>query len=231
MHLTNEEIREKIYALQDVAYRDFQKGLVPSLSEDRFIGVRTDPLKKLAKELLKMGGYEDFLVTLPHYYFDEDQLHAFIISEIKDYDECVGRVTEFLPYVNNWATCDQLNPAVFKKNKNKLMEFIDLGLSSDHTYTVRFCIRMLMSHYLDKDFNEGYLEKVAKTDTSDYYLSMMVAWYFATALVKQYEKTIPYIENNRLDATTHNRAIRKALESFRTPEDVKNYLRTLKRQA
>ena len=207
--MIKEEIRRKLFSLQDIKYRDFQAKLIPGKAAEVMIGVRTPERRKRAKEL---GGREDigeFLADLPHEYFDEDQLHAFIISGMKDYRECMEEVCRFLPYVDNWATCDQMSPKVFKKHRPALANQADRWLDSDETYTVRFGIGMLMEHFLDEDFDLKYPERIAGLRSDEYYVNMMIAWYFATALAKQYDAIIPYIENKRLDIWTHNKAFRK----------------------
>lgn len=227
---------EELFGLQDVKYRDFQKKLIPTVDPDSVIGVRTPELRKLAKQLARLrtskeaADVEAFLKELPHEYFDENQLHAFIISEDKDYERCMSEVEEFLPYVDNWATCDQLSPKVFRKNKDGLLLHVRKWLKSDRTYTVRFAIGMLMQHFLDDDFNTEYPELVAKVKSEEYYVNMMIAWYFATALAKQYDAVIPYIEKQKLDVWTHNKTIQKARESYRITQEQKEYLKTLKRK-
>ena len=223
-------ISEELFKLQDIKYRDFQVKLIPNYSIDIMIGVRTPDLRNYAKKLLKENKYKDFLEELPHKYFDENQLHAFIISEIKDYEKCIIYINKFLPYVDNWATCDQMSPKVFKKNKDKLIIEIMRWIKSKETYTVRFGIGMLMQYYLDDDFNPKYLEKVSKIKSKEYYVNMMIAWYFATALAKQYDDAIKYIEKNILDKWTHNKTIQKALESYRITPSQKEYLKRLKRK-
>lgn len=227
---------EELFGLQDVKYRDFQKKLIPTVDPDSVIGVRTPELRKLAKQLARLrtskeaADVEAFLKELPHEYFDENQLHAFIISEDKDYERCMSEVEEFLPYVDNWATCDQLSPKVFRKNKDGLLLHVRKWLKSDRTYTVRFAIGMLMQHFLDDDFDTEYPELVAKVKSEEYYVNMMIAWYFATALAKQYDAVIPYIEKQKLDVWTHNKTIQKARESYRITQEQKEYLKTLKRK-
>lgn len=221
-------IRDELFKMQDKEYRDFQAKLIPGKTINVMIGVRTPDLRKYAKELVKKKEYESFLKTLPHDYFDEDQLHAFIISELKDYDECIEYVKAFLPYVDNWATCDQMSPKVFKKNKEKLLEEIKVWIKSDKTYTIRFGIGMLMQYFLDEDFKKEYLKWVSEIKSEEYYVNMMIAWYFATALAKQYESTISYIEKQKLDKWTHNKTIQKSVESYRITDDQKKYLRSLK---
>lgn len=222
------KIRKDLNELRDDEYRLFQSNLIPQSDKNIFIGVRTPELRSMAKKLYKDKDIDLFLNDLPHKYFDENQLHAFIISLIKDYDECIKKVNLFLPYVDNWATCDQLNPKVFAKNKDKLIKQIDIWLDSNETYTIRFAIKELMNHYLDDDFNEKYLKKVSKIKSEEYYVKMIVAWYFATALAKQYETAIKYIENRKLAKWIHNKTIQKALESFRITDKQKDYLRSLK---
>ena len=224
------EIQKRLFELQDIGYRDFQSKLLPAVDKERIIGVRTPQLKNMAKLLLKDPETAVFLEVLPHRYFDEDQLHAFIISGMKNYDECIARVEKFLPFVDNWATCDQLSPAVFKKHRNELLEHIKVWIASGKTYVIRFGAGMLMQHYLDDDFDAVYPEMVAGISSEEYYVNMMRAWYFATALAKQYDAVLPYIENNRLDLWTHNKTIQKAIESRRISEEQKSYLRSLKRK-
>ena len=225
-----EEIDKKLFELQDRDYREFQSKIIPTVGIEHFIGVRTPELRKFAGELVKREDYGDFLSDLPHKYFDEDQLHAFMISSMKDYDKCVEELEKFLPYVDNWATCDQMSPKIFKKHKSELLDKIDIWISSDKTYTVRFAIGMLMEHFLDEDFDIRYPGKVANIRSEEYYIKMMIAWYFATALAKQYEAVIPFIENDRLDVWTHNKTIQKSVESYRITAERKAYLRSLKRK-
>ncbi len=223
-----QEIREELFRQQDTAYRDFQIKLIPGADADHMIGVRTPALRKYAKNLVKDGAIGEFLADLPHRYFDEDQLQAFIISEIRDYDRCLAELNRFLPYVDNWATCDQMSPVVFKKHRQELLPRIREWIASRETYTIRFGIGMLMQHYLDEDFDPAYPETVASLRSDEYYVNMMIAWYFATALAKQYETVLPYIENRRLDPWTHNKAIQKAVESYRITPEQKEYLKSLK---
>ncbi len=225
-----EEIRKQLFSMQDEKYRDFQYKLIPTVDPENVIGVRTPELRKFASALLKEGDVSDFLNDLPHAYFDENQLHAFILSGMKDYKACMEGVKAFLPYVDNWATCDQMSPKVFKKHKNELLGEIRSWIDSKKTYTVRFAVGMLMEHFLNEDFREEYPEMVAKLRSDEYYINMMIAWYFATALAKQYEAVLPYIEENRLDTWTHNKAIRKSVESYRITDDQKAYLKSLKRK-
>ena len=222
------EISEHLFELQDTEYRDFQSKLIPTVDAKCFIGVRTPDLRKYASALAKQEDITVFLNSLPHKYFDENQLHAFIISGMKDYDRCIEELNRFLPYVDNWATCDQMSPKVFKKHRAELSDQISVWIESDHTYTVRFGIGMLMEHYLDEDFDPKYPAMAAAIRSEEYYINMMIAWYFATALAKQYETILPFIEERRLDAWTHNKSIQKAVESNRITAEQKAYLKTLK---
>ena len=223
-------MRRRLFELQDLKYRDFQAGLIPNIEKDLFIGVRTPELRKLAKEIANDEDTASFLKDVPHKYFDENQLHAFVISLGKNFDETVKAVDDFLPYVDNWATCDQLSPKVFKKHKKELLPYIKKWIKSEKTYTVRFAIGMLMEHYLDEDFDVRYPKMVAGVKSDEYYINMMIAWYFATALAKQYDAIIPFIESGTLDVWTHNKAIQKSVESRRISDRQKEYLKTLKRK-
>lgn len=225
--MKTEEIRQQLFELRDEKYQSFQSKLIPNIPAETVIGVRTPVLRKLAKEAY-LSGAEEFLADLPHKYYEENQLHFFIIGHIKDYDECIRRVEEFLPYVDNWAVCDQSAFRQFEKHKKELLEKIRLWITSEHTYTVRFALNMLMRYYLDDDFDEEYPKMAAAVKNDDYYVKMMIAWYFATALAKQYDSIIPYIEQRRLDEWTHRKTIRKAIESYRITDEQKAYLRTLK---
>lgn len=222
------DIEDRLFALQDKGYKEFHSRLIPTVDPDSIIGVRTPELRKLAKELAKQPEYMEYIHMLPHNYYDENNLHGFLIETIKDYDECVAAVNEFLPYVDNWATCDLMSPKVFKKHRVELLEQIKIWLASDQTYTIRYGIEMLMTHYLDEDFKKEYLAWVAEIRSEEYYVNMMIAWYFATALAKQPADTLPYIEQVRLDTWTHNKAIQKAVESYRISPEQKAYLKTLK---
>jgi len=226
--MINERITNELFSLRDIPYRDFQAKLIPTVDPDTMIGVRTPDLRKYAKKLIRDPGIMEFLHTLPHSYFDENQLHAFLISEMKDYGLCLEEINRFLPYVDNWATCDQMSPRIFRKHKAELLESIKGWLDSQETYTVRFAIGMLMQHYLDEDFDLSYPEMVAAVRSEEYYINMMIAWYFATALSKQYEAVIPYIVECRLAPWTHNKAIQKSVESNRIPAGRKAYLKSLK---
>lgn len=223
-------ILQRLKDLQDVKYREFNSKLIPNVDPKYVIGIRTPELRKFAKEIAGSEEAEAFLKCLPHTYHEENSLHGFLIELIKDYDMCVAALNQFLPYVNNWAVCDQMRPKVFKKHKEELLEQIKIWLDSEHLYTVRFAIEMLMTHYLDENFSEEYLVWVTQVRSEEYYLNMMIAWYFATALAKQYDKTIPYLEEQRLEIWTHNKTIQKAVESYRITPEQKVYLKTLKRK-
>ena len=222
------DLNKKLYSLQDLKYRDMQIKIIPTADPKSVIGVRTPELKTMAKELLKAKDYKDFLRELPHVFFEENQLHAFILSGMKDYDECMDELENFLPYIDNWATCDQLSPKIFKKHKEELLEHIKEWIKSDKTYTIRFGVGMLMEHFLDEDYDPQYPEMVAGIRSEEYYVNMMIAWYFATALAKQYESILPFIEEKRLEGWTHNKAIQKSVESRRISDEHKVYLRSLK---
>lgn len=224
----NDQIKKELLRLQDRKYRDFQVKLLPTADPETVIGVRTPQLRKYAKELKDSEAAARFLRELPHQYFDENQLHAFLVSQMKDFDQCIDEVERFLPYVDNWATCDQMSPKIFKKHKDQLLEHIWPWLESDETYTVRFGIGMLMQHFLDDSFEMIYPETVAQVRSREYYVNMMIAWYFATALAKQYGQIIPFIEEQRLDVWTHNKAIQKSVESYRITPEQKEYLKSLK---
>ena len=221
-------IQQQLFALQDLKYRDFHAKLVPGMDVNDIIGVRTPDLRKLAKQFAKDEMVGEFLAVLPHQYLDEMNLHGFIISELKDYDECLEEIERFLPYVNNWATCDLLSPKAFKQKKNRarLLEDIKRWMASDEPFVIRFGIEMLMSFYLDDDFKPEYLKWVSKIRNKHYYVKMMVAWYFATALAKQWDATLPYIEGNTMEKWTHNKAIQKAVESYRITLEQKELLKS-----
>ena len=222
------EIRAELFRLKDEKYRDFQAKLIPTVKPETMIGVCTPALRSYAKQLLKREEVSLFLENLPHGYFDENQLHAFLLSEMKDYGQCIERVNRFLPHIDNWATCDQLSPKSFAKHRGELAGEIGAWLRSGETYTLRFGIGMLLQHYLDEAFDPAWPEAVAALRSEEYYVNMMIAWYFATALAKQYEAALPYLEQGRLAPWTHNKAIQKALESYRIAPEQKEYLKQLK---
>lgn len=224
----SEKFQRRLFELQDLKYREFQCKLMPSVDSHLIIGVRTPALRKLAGELSGLPEAAQFLTVLPHTYFEENNLHGFLMEAIRDYDACIAAVEAFLPYVDNWETCDLMSPKIFKKHLPELYGSIKRWLKSDRTYTVRFGIEMLMRFYLDDNFQPEMLERVADLRSGEYYVNMMIAWYFATALSKQYDAALPYLEKHRLEDWTHNKAIQKAIESRRIRNEAKRYLRTLK---
>ena len=226
--MITEETRAALFSAQDRKYRDFQVKLIPTVNPEMVIGVRTPEIRKIAKQMIKRTDLDYFLKDLPHRYFDENQVHALTISEMKDYHRCVEEVNRFLPFVDNWATCDQMSPKVFRKHKAELLTIIREWIRSGHTYTIRFGIRMLMQHFLDEDFDPAYPDLVARIRSEEYYVNMMIAWYYATALAKQYDSILPFIEQKKLSKWIHNKTIQKAIESFRITQDQKSWLRTLK---
>lgn len=226
-----EEIKDYLLKNQDLQYKQFHSSLMPTINSEVVIGIKVPILRNYTKELLKKYATQSFIPffkDLPHQYYEENNIHAFLIEKINNYDECLFQLEQFLPYIDNWATCDMLNPKVFSKNKDKLLKKINEWIKSSHTYTIRFGIGMLMRYFLDKDFNSSYLELVYSIKSEEYYVNMMKAWFFATALAKQYDATLPIIQNKKLDIWTHNKAIQKAIESFRVPAEHKQYLKTLK---
>ena len=223
-----EEILTELFRLQDRAYKEMQVKIIPGVDAESIIGVRTPALRSLARQLFGAADTADFMAALPHRYFEENQLHAFLISLEKDFDLCVRETEAFLPYIDNWATCDQLSPRAFKKEPEKLLPYIDRWLLSDKVFTVRFAIGMLMQHFLEERFRPAYADRVAAVKSEAYYVRMMAAWYFATALAKQYPAILPYLEEKRLEPWTHNKAIQKSVESFRITPEQKAYLKTLK---
>ena len=222
------KITEELFQLRDESYHAFHKKLIPNVPEEKIIGIRTPALRAYAKELAKEKDVAEFLQDLPHKYFEENQLHAFIICEQKEYEACVKELNCFLPYVDNWATCDQMSPKVFRRHHEELLEQIKIWMASDEPYTIRYGIGMLMTHFLEEDFDIQYVEMVASVKAEEYYVKMMVAWYFATALAKQYDAVVPFIENRRLEEWTHRKAIQKSVESYRITKEQKEYLKGLK---
>ena len=213
--------------MQDLSYRDFHSRLMPTINKDAVIGIRTPELRKFAKEIYGSVQASEFLSSLPHRYYEENNLHAFLIEQIQDYDECIKELERFLPYIDNWATCDMLRPKALKKHLPELKEKCFEWMESQHFYTVRFAVETLMLYFLDKHFEPQIMEKIAKIKSDEYYIIMMVAWYFATALVKQYDCALPYLTQQKLDSRIHNKAIQKARESYRITPEKKQYLHTL----
>lgn len=222
------EIQERLFEMQDVEYQAFQCKLMPTVEPDSVIGVRMPQLRQFAKEIAKREDIGDFLEQLPHQYYEENNLHGLIVEAMKDYDLCIAQLDRFLPYVNNWATCDMMSPKIFKKHLSQLLQPIQRWMAAEDVYMVRFGIGMLMKFYLDDAFEPEYLEWVAAIQSDEYYINMMIAWYFATALAKQYDSTIPFLEKRQLSTWVHNKTIQKAVESYRIKEDQKTYLRTFR---
>lgn len=222
------DIQKELFGLSDGTYRIFQSRLVPSVSPQRIIGVRIPVLRKYAGELARSGDFGAFLEVLPHEYYDEDNLHAFLIEKIRDFDLALSETERFLPYIDNWATCDMFMPRVFGKNKEKLISHVIKWINSKEAYTVRYGIGILMRLYLDGDFKDEYASLAASVRFEEYYVKMMQAWYFATALAKQHDAVIGYITEKRLDPWVHNKTIQKAAESYRIPPEVKKSLKALK---
>ncbi len=225
------KITAHLLKMQDEQYRDFHASLMPTVDKSTVIGVRVPALRAYAETVYKDGGYDEFLNDLPHEYYEQNNLHAMLICQNPDFDQTVSQLARFLPYIDNWATCDMINPKAFSKQPEKLLPYIDRWLESDETYTVRFAIGALMRWFADDLFDESYLKKVAAVSSEEYYVKMMVAWYFATLLAKQYKATVPYIENAVLKPWTHNKAIQKAVESLRLTAEQKSYLKTFRIKA
>lgn len=211
---------------RDMVYRDFMERLIPNVSPETILGVRTPQLRRIARE---MGSGEWFLDCLPHHYFEENQIHAFLLAGKKDFEEVVARVEAFLPFVDNWATCDQLRPKVFQKHRGELLPYLENWISDPAPYTIRFGVEMLMCHFLDEDFRPSFLELAASVQSEEYYVKMMIAWYFATALAKQFDSALPYLEQERLSPWIHNKTIQKAQESYRIDQEKKEILKKLRR--
>ena len=223
------KVQKELFSFQDLGYRDFQSELMPTVDKEKIIGVRTPQLRKFANEFAKTEASKVFLETLPHKYYEENNLHGFLIEKIKDYDACIRELDRFLPYVDNWATCDMMSPKVLKNNPEKLLKTVEKWMQSEHTFVVRYAIGCLMKYYLEEYFDLRYLEMAAGVNSEEYYIKMMQAWYLATALAKQYDATIDFLKENKLEVWVHNKTIQKAVESYRITPEQKVYLRTLKR--
>ena len=219
----------ELFSLRDLKYKEFHQKLMPTVSPDKVIGIRTPVLRKFAKDFSKREEAESFIKNLPHKYYEEDNLHAFLLEEIRDYESLIEELNKFLPFVDNWATCDMMRPKILKNHKIELLEDIKRWLNSKDTYTIRFAVNCLMLYYLEEDFKPEYLQWVKNIESQEYYINMVRAWYFATALAKQYDETVKILENNALNKWTHNKTIQKANESYRITKEQKEYLRTLKR--
>ena len=222
------KVYEMLLKVKVDKYKEFQAKLVPNIDEDTILGVKTPEMRNIAKEIFKSGKKDEFLKELPHKYYEENLVHFFIISMIKDFDECIREVEAFLPYVDCWPVSDQATPGIFKKNHQKLLPYIKKWIRSKHLYTSRFGIRMLMNEFLGAEFKDEYPALVASVKSDEYYLKMMVAWYFATALAKNYDETIKYIEERKLDDWVLKKTIQKAVESFRVTDEHKEYLKSLR---
>ena len=221
-------ITNQLFALQDVALGDFQAKLMPNIDRNNIIGVRTPALRTLARQIAKTDAAQEFITKLPHRYFEENNLHAFIVAQTSDFDAAMRQTELFLPHIDNWATCDQFSPTVFKKHPDELLIAIKRWIKSDRTYTVRFAIKMLMTFYLDKHFCDEYPQMVAAVRSDEYYIKMMIAWYFATALTKQYDSVLCYLTDHRLDTWCHNKTIQKAIESYCVSDERKEFLKSLR---
>ena len=224
-----EKLEKKLFEMQDLKYRNFHSKLLPGIDKETIIGIRTPVLRKFTKEYAKTPGAELFMQELPHRYYEENNMHMMIASWIKDYEQCLAQVKRFLPYVNNWATCDLPAPKVFAKHKDELLPEIRRWIASDETYTIRYGIGMLMTFYLDEDFRPEYLKMAADVESEEYYVNMMIAWYLATALAKQWDAAIPYLEERKLPEWVHRKTIQKAIESYRITPEQKIYLKTLRK--
>ncbi len=223
-----EVIKKRLVDLSESGYKKFSQTLTPSVNAEKVLGVRVPALRKLAKELSSNSAIHDFLNDLPHFYLEENNLHAYVIEQFSDFETAMQLTQRFLPFIDNWATCDTFCPKVFKKHPEKLLPYIESWLNSNHVYTVRFAINTLMRFFLDERFDIKYLKRIAKINSNEYYLNMVIAWFFATALAKQYDSVIPFIEQKRLSNWVHNKTIQKAVESYRITNERKNYLKTLK---
>ena len=221
-------VYERLVACGNEKNRDFQSKLVPTIPKETILGVKTPDMRKIAKEMKGTEEAQKFLMELPHKFYEENMVHFFLIAMIKDFDECVKAVETFLPYVDCWPVSDQSSPKVFAKNHVQLLPIIKKWIDSEHVYTARFGIRMLMNEFLGEDFRPEYLEWVAAVQGEDYYIKMMVAWYFATALAKKYDESVVYIEEHRLEPWTHKKTIQKAIESLRVSDEHKEYLKTFR---
>ena len=222
------DIQRQLFKMQDIEYKKFHGKLMPTVNDEKIIGIRIPVLRKFANEFAKSEEAEKFILNLPHTYYEEDNLHAFVIEKEKNFDKAIELTEEFLPYIDNWATCDMFFPKIFAKNSNLMLEYAKKWIKSEHTYTIRYGIGIMMRLFLDEDFKEEYLQIVGNLKSGEYYVNMMIAWYFATALAKQYDSAVKYLELKKLDVWVHNKTIQKAVESYRIPKETKEYLKTLK---
>ena len=220
-----EEIQKHLFELQDMAYRDFHSRLMPDIDKETVIGIRVPMLRKYAKSIAGTELSEKFIKELPHHYYEENNLHMMLITGIKDYDRCLSEIERFLPYIDNWATCDFPAPKCFENHKEELLPVIKRWIASSETYTIRYGIGMLMRLYLDEDFDPEYVRLVVGVKSDEYYVNMMIAWYMATALAKQWDAVIPYIEDHCMSDWVHRKTIQKAVESYRITDEQKKYLK------
>ena len=223
-----QKVQQDLFTMQDLKYRDFHAKLMPTVDKDSVIGVRVPMLRAYAKKFGKTEEAKQFLEILPHQYYEENNLHGLLIDQMKDYELCIEELIRFLPYINNWATCDILSVKAVKGHLDSYIKNIYQWLESDYTYTIRFGINMLMRYYLEEEFKIEYPEKVAAIRSEEYYVNMVRAWYFATALAKKYDQVLPFLEEQKMDVWTHNKTLQKAIESYRITLEQKEYLRTLK---
>jgi 3-methyladenine DNA glycosylase AlkD len=222
------KVIEALFLNQDLKYRDFHSSLVPNVDKDRFIGVRTPILRSIAKDMIKDGSYKEFINDLPHYYYEENTLHSCILSLYKDLDELLIELDKFLPYIDNWATCDLLRPKAFEKDHDRILDKVKEWIHTKDVYSIRFGIVTLLSFYLDDYFSDEINDMVLNINSSEYYINMAIAWYFSYALIKQYDRSINIFKEKKLDKWVHNKSIQKACDSYRISDDRKNYLRSLK---
>ena len=229
--MVSQIIRGELMELSDDKYKAFHSKLMPTIQDDLILGVRVPVLRKYARKVFEEYDWQTFLKETPHKYYEENNLHAFIIEQIKDYQRVIDELNLFLPFVDNWATCDSCSPKIFKKHLDELLLSIDMWISSEHTYMVRFGIEMLMTYYLDELFCKDYIDKVLMVKSDEYYINMMIAWFMATALAKQWDSVISYLENDSLSVWVHNKTIQKAVESYRISDERKQYLKTLRKHS
>ena len=223
------ELQKRLFSMQDIKYKEFHCQLMPTIDSDTVIGVRSPRLHKLASEIRNDSKTDAFLHSLPHKYYEENNLHAFIVAGFRDYGKALEYTENFLPYIDNWATCDAFAPKVFGKKREDFLPVVKKWIVSDKPYTVRYGIGMLMNFYLDEDFRPEYLKMAADVESEEYYVNMMIAWYFATALAKQWDATIPYLKERKLPEWVHRKTIQKAIESYRITPEQKVYLKTLRK--
>lgn len=221
-------LRRQLFDLQDLKYREFHSKLMPGIAKETIIGIRMPVLRNFVKEFRKTEDAKRFLAELPHQYYEENNIHMMLIAQIRDYETCIAEINRFLPYINNWATCDLPQPKCFGAHKKELLQEVHKWITSNETYTIRYGIGTLMRFYLDEDFDPFYVALVAQVKSEEYYVNMMIAWYLATALAKQWESVIPYLEQRKLPEWVHRKTIQKAVESYRITPEQKVYLKSLR---